>query len=176
MLTFDALTFKSIDQIPAGNLIYVLRDKDAPTLALRIEHPAGGSEPAPFAAALILIDTVKERRMPLVDTTHRTNRCIDWGVRPTLLWDPPLELSPRNEKPPETGYLLLAGEQLLITSLDAGGEGTKRYWDLKSGAAVELGGHPGVAIVKWRLGVAGSDGAFQQLAAYPKDYFPERVA
>lgn len=169
MLSIEGLKYCPISEVPAGNLIYLLRDT-GPAVALRVDHP-GETSGTLYAAAVVLHDASEGCRMPLTDTACGTLECIDWGVRPIVRWKHPLAMVAR-KKPvsPDPGYLVLVRNQVALTSYCTGGRGDRLYWDILTGAHVELGQSDFCFIAEWRLGVASADSSFVQLAAYPEDY------
>jgi hypothetical protein len=168
MLCADKLRFSRLNDIPSGNLIYVLRD-NGPALALRVAHPPGvAGQAVAFPAAVILCDLAQGRRMPLTDPGLANRRCIDWGVRPLVRWTHPLALSPG--VPVDPGYLVLTAQQLALTSHYVGGQGDRLHWNLLDGAYVVPNEAASCIIGAWTLGVEDANGAFVQLTKYPDDY------
>jgi hypothetical protein len=174
MFSMQGLAYRRIADTAAGNLIYVL-DSDGSQLALCIEHPP--TQPGANArhVALRLCCKTNHGPMPLIDTG--VSRCIDWGVRPTIRWNHPLEHLPRNSQQQlDTGYLLLVGDKPAITSYYNGGRGDTVYWDLLTGSPVEPGQDDFILLTNWTLGAMTADQSFLPLLSYPKDYRRATVA
>jgi hypothetical protein len=174
MFPIDKLRYKRIADIPAGNLIYVFREAGL-ALALRVEHPPGSTGAVSFPAAVVLHDEAQGRRMPLTDPGLANQRCIDWGVRPVVRWNHPLAIAPRGQRvSPDPGYLLLVGDEPVLSSFYTGGRGDRLHWNLVTGGYVDLGGRDFCIITAWSLGANSGEGTFVELAAYPRDYEPRK--
>jgi hypothetical protein len=171
MLPIDKLSYRSIIDVPAGHLIYLLRPA-GPVLALRLEHPGGSTGAPSYPAALVLRGIGNKRYMPLVDAgVSKQQHCLDWGMRALTLWKHPLELLAQHTKTElAPGYLIVVGDQTALCSYYAGGAGERMYWNVRTGTKVEPGKEPFAFIAGWRLGVSAADGSFLKLAAYPTDY------
>ena len=168
MLQMESLSFRRLADIPAGHLMYVVSE-EAPLLALRIEHPGTTS----FPAALILNGDAGDIRLPLVDATAASKRCVDLGSPPCMVWDHPLDIVSRNINAPPLvpGYLLLFRDRFAIGSYYVGGGGYPMYWDLKTGTHIELDQKDFLLIFKWQLGLVDQiSGAFGRMLSYPGDY------
>lgn len=172
MLPIDKLNYRPMAQVPAGNLIYVLRET-GPTLALRVDHPPGATGTQPYPAAVVLLEAVGDSRVPVVDTGCRAQHCIDWGTRATVLWKHPIIAVARNSAERlAPGYLVLIGDQPAFSSFYPGGRGEPMYWNVLTGQRVEPGQFDFIFIAQWRLGVIAADGSFLPLADYPEAYRP----
>jgi hypothetical protein len=170
LLSFEGLKYCPATDVPAGNLIYLLRASEPPAIALRVDHP-GGAAGTPYPAAIVLRDASQEDRMPLIDPACGKQECVDLRQRATVRWKATLAVVARGTPvSPDPGYLILIQNQVAITSFYAGGRGERQHWDVKTGAHVEVGQNDFCFITAWRLGVNGGDGAFVQLAEYPEDY------
>ena len=172
MFTFKNLSTKSVGEVAPGNLIYVLGEQ-GPQFAMRIEHPSDAPNGPTYAAALIFRYEISGKTLPVIDAGCAPYPCIDCGVHPELVWDPPLELLTAGASP-DVGHVLLSGKEAGISSsYGPGGYGRRQYWNPYTGKAIDPRPSPPVRtaiIVKWRLGAIDLNGDFRQLIAFPDDY------
>jgi len=111
--------------------------------------------------------------MPLTDVDVRNQRCIDWGVRPVVRWTHPLAAVARTQQvSPDPGYLVLIGDQPVLTSYYSSGAGDRQYWNLRTGEFLAPGESDFCIIAAWSLGASSADGKFVPLATYPDHYGP----
>ena len=167
--TMDLKYSRMVD-IPVGNLLYFLRGGQALALALCIEHPET-SGPGVVRLPLVLVGSAGSMRLPLVIGSARNARCIDLGIKASVMLAHPIAAVPRNtQQQLGPGYLLLSDTRLAVNSFYEGGLDNQAYWDVRQGHEYRIGADDFVFITQWELGVTARDGQFRRLVAYPQDY------
>jgi hypothetical protein len=170
MIPTTDLKYSRMADIPVGNLLYYLREGQPAALALCIEHPETAGTGV-VHLPLVLVGLAGRLKLPLIIGNARNARCIDLGLKASIMLTHPIAAILRNTQHQlGPGYLLLSNTRLAVNCFYEGGMQTQTYWDVRQGLEYTVGPDDFVFIVQWELGVVTGDGHFRKLVAYPEDY------
>jgi|SRR5580658_888187 hypothetical protein len=157
-----SLGYKLLGDIVPGHLIYVDLGAGHLAVGMRLKRSGGAAEALVFNYA-----TRRNEVIHALLTNLGNQRCIDWGMRPTVCWHHPLKQEGHDySQAAEPGIILLTRDRLALRTYYGHGQGEPLYFDLKNGEEVDPEAEF-TTIAEWSLGVQQVSGPFITLAAHP---------